>query len=655
MKNILLVSPHSENEALWVTGEEVCGEVLNNFMPLGLATVAGLTGEEYHVDIWDELVHGVIQDGTRFRRQYDLVGVTGYKIHLRRCRELAALFRQRGIPVAIGGPGVSGSPDTYRGYFDHLFIGEVELTWPQFIKDWERGCAKVEYRQIDKPDLSASPLPRWDSILDVVDRYSMGCVQTTRGCPFDCEFCDVIYIYGRRSRHKPIANVLEEVRRMEQMGKDNVFFCDDEFIGDPRYAKDLLRELIQLNNSFRQPLTFSTQLTMNLSKDQELLELMADANFNLIFIGIETPNPESLQETGKFQNVRKDLVADIHKILSYGIAIRSGLIVGFDHDGLDIFDIQYDFIQKACLQSLGVNMLKAPLETKLYTRLRREGRVVDLSKVYTGLGPSRSYTNILPKLMSRVELLEGFQQLLRRTHSWDSFRDRIFGFVSLVKRRPNVREPVLAAEEARRICLSEPGLSPEGRSAIEAIIDHTERTAPFMLRRVKVIIVQYCRYLTTLAKLYSHLDRQTELERTNAFPLELDARPVPISDGFRDEFNKFFPQVYSRVYVNLTDPSRVPAALTEVFVDFLVSWGKDFEGFEAHHLVYLNEISDRTCAQFNGQPPQEFVARPVGDTQLPNIKRTRLAEDVLTTVAQELLKLTLPAKDGEQRRQASTH
>src|ERR1051325_8233299 len=242
MKKILLISPNAENEALWTSGEEKCGEVLNNFMPLGLATVAALSGDGFHVDIWDELVHGVIDETTRFAHRYDLVGITGYKMHIRRCRELAAYFRQRGIPVAIGGPGVSGSPDAYRGHFDHLFVGEVELTWPQFLKDWQQGCAHSEYRQIDKPDLSQSPLPRWDSILDVVHRYSMGVVQTTRGCPFDWQFCDVIYLLGRPSRHKPIANVLAEVREMERLGKDTVFFCDDEFIGDPRYAKDLLRE-----------------------------------------------------------------------------------------------------------------------------------------------------------------------------------------------------------------------------------------------------------------------------------------------------------------------------------------------------------------------------------------------------------------------------
>jgi radical SAM superfamily enzyme YgiQ (UPF0313 family) len=174
--------------------------------------------------------------------------------------------------------------------------------------------------------------------------YANGCVQTTRGCPFDCEFCDVIYIYGRKPRHKPIDKVLDEIRVLQGYGMKTVFLCDDEFIGDPKYARELVERLIELNNSFPSPLSFRTQITMNVSKDAVLLEMMADANFDMFIIGIETPNQESLRETGKFQNIREDLVADIHKIFSAGIGIRPGMIVGFDHDGPDIFEMQYRFI-----------------------------------------------------------------------------------------------------------------------------------------------------------------------------------------------------------------------------------------------------------------------------------------------------------------------
>src|SRR5262249_3788695 len=156
---------------------------------------------------------------------------------LPRCRQVASVLRRRGLKIAVGGPGVSGTPDAYRGSFDILFIGEAENTWPQFLRDWETGEPKTEYRQIEKPDLTASPMPDSRSLAPFAKTYAMGSVQTTRGCPFDCEFCDVIYLFGRRSRHKPIETVLAEVRAMQRLGMQSVFFCDDEFIGDPKYVK----------------------------------------------------------------------------------------------------------------------------------------------------------------------------------------------------------------------------------------------------------------------------------------------------------------------------------------------------------------------------------------------------------------------------------
>jgi hypothetical protein len=306
-RNILLISPASDNEALWVTGNEG-PQVKNNILPLGLATVAGITSIQYCVDIWDELVHGIIDDKTTFDKEYSIVGITGYKAHLPRCRELAAIFRNRDMVVAIGGPGVSATPDDYRDVFDVIFVGEAERTWPQFLRDWQKGKYKSEYRQIEKIDLAESPLPKWDSIAGEVDKYALGSVQTTRGCPFDCDFCDVIYLFGRRPRQKPIHRVLEEVKTLERLGVLNIFFSDDEFIGNHKNAKELLRSLIKLNRSFPKPLRFSTQTTLTVGRDRELLQLLADANFDLLFVGIETPNMAALREVHKTQNLGGDLV-----------------------------------------------------------------------------------------------------------------------------------------------------------------------------------------------------------------------------------------------------------------------------------------------------------------------------------------------------------
>ena len=638
-KRILLVSPNASNEALWVTGdEELRGWAMNNFVPLGLATVAALTPDDrFEVQIWDELVHGTL-DGDGFGKlpwRPDLVGVTGYKAHIERCRQVAQVFRRHGIPVAIGGPGVSASPGDYRQSFDYLFIGEAEETWPAFLADWIEGRAKTEYRQIQQLDLNTSPAPRWDSISADLSKYAFGGVQTTRGCPFDCEFCDVIYLYGRRARHKPIPQILEEVRRLEAAGFQNVFFADDEFIGDRKYTKELLRELIPLNNSFARPLTFSTQVTMNLSRDDELLELVADANFDLVFIGVETPNKESLRETHKMQNIREDLVADVRKILSYGISVRAGMIVGFDHDGPGIFDEVYDFIQAAYLPSLAINMLKAPLGTRIWQRLRLEGRVVSLENL-AGKGHPRTYTNIIPKGMTRAELVEGYGRMLARLSRWEAFGERVRGFVTNFRRVPRVRQESLPMDDVRGLA-EQLGLSGEEAIIVNGLLELTAERAPFLLRRVKRLVVQHASYRRTLAKLQEQIARQVKLELTPGIEFDLDDRAIPLPPGFRDAYNRIFPEIHRRVWLNLHDRKRTPEALTEVFVDFLVRWADSFSQFEPFHLAFLKEVCDRTCAKFNGVPPETFAAiESIPEVEVPNVKRTRLGDDVLRTVDQEI-------------------
>jgi radical SAM superfamily enzyme YgiQ (UPF0313 family) len=636
--NILLISPASDNEALWITGKEG-PEVKNNFPPLGLATIAGLTPSDFHVDIWDEVVHGLIDEDTRFARNYALVGITGYKSHLPRSRQLAIIFRQRSIPVAIGGPGVSGTPDEYADDFDFIFIGEAEKTWPSFLRDWQAGNHKSEYRQIEKIDLADSPLPKWDSIAADLPLYAIGCVQTTRGCPFDCDFCDVIYLFGRRPRHKPLKNILEEVKILERLGLKSIFFSDDEFIGDRRYTKELLKELIPLNRSFRQPLTFSAQVTMNLSKDEELMQLLADANFDLLFIGIETPNKASLKASNKLQNLATDLVGEIHKILSYGLAIRAGIIVGFDNDDMDIFGIQSEFIEKSFIPSVAINMLKAPFGTKLWARLRQEGRVVIITPEARGrMGHPRSYTNIIPRQMSRVELLQGYRELLVRVFSWESFTQRVNGFAALVRRPPEIAARSNPETEIQAL-LATLDVGPAGRQAIKDIILNTARVAPFFLERVRALIVQHAKYRESVNTLLFQLDRQIELESSGQLSFERDQSPVPIPMAFREAYKSIFPEVYNRVYANLKDKNQGLEALVEVFMDFMLRCGAGFTRLEDYHRIFLEEICDRTCAKFNLQPPEEFVPLGAGDQALPAGKRFHIGEDILKSVEQKLFKL----------------
>src|SRR5262249_51899138 len=216
MKNILLINPLYNLEIRWIANEQQMG-VKADYFPLGLATVAALCPQGYHVDIWDELVRGPIEKG-ELPRDYDLVGVTSHRANFQRAFDISKYFRSKNIPVVVGGPGVSGSPDRCRGKFDSLVIGEAELIWPQFLEDWENGKFEKEYRQVAKPDVTRSPRPKWDSIVSDVPYYAMGTVQTTRGCPFDCEFCDVIYLNGRAQRYKTTEQILEEVRVLQRLG-----------------------------------------------------------------------------------------------------------------------------------------------------------------------------------------------------------------------------------------------------------------------------------------------------------------------------------------------------------------------------------------------------------------------------------------------------
>ena len=642
-KNILLISPDQENEGLWVSGEEG-PEVKNNLVPLGLATLAALTPDTFHVDIWDEVVHGLIEDDTRLEKEYALVGITGYKAHLPRCRRVAAVFRKRGIPVVIGGPGVSGTPDDYRKDFDVLFIGEAELTWPRFLRDWENGGYRPEYRQIDKVDLTASPVPRWESIAGDISRYSFGAIQTTRGCPFDCEFCDVIYLFGRRPRHKQVDTVLEEIRVLQRLGAKKIFFADDEFIGDRKFVKELLPKISEINRSFPEPLTFSTQLTMTVRRDPELLPMLADANFDLLFIGIETPNKASLREVQKMQNIAGDLdmVSEVRTILSYGMSIRAGIIVGFDHDDLDIFDTQYNFIQDACIPSVSINTLKAPFGTRLWTRLRQEGRVVAIPRAVRDLlGHPRSHTTILPKNMSRIELMAGCNRLLERVFSWESFAERTCGFISIINRKPALLEaeptPDVDALAARI------DADAEAREAIGRMIRYTAEHAPFMLSRVRALICQHATYRKSIAGLLPEVDRQIELESSGVITFEQDTRPILIPPAFRAAYKTFFPQVYRRVYLNLHDKEQLPDALVEVFADFLVRWGASFTQLEDHHYAFFDELCDRTCAKCNGQAPETF--EPVTDetASVPDVRRRRLDDDILQSVGQTLLRVAAGA------------
>jgi radical SAM superfamily enzyme YgiQ (UPF0313 family) len=519
MKNILLVCAHFDPEfSNWVYHELPIRLQKKAFIaPLHLATVAALTPKEIEVRIWDEPVHGLIDERTDFGREYDLVGITAFSSHMRRARKIARILRERGMLVAIGGPGVTAAPESCRDDFDILFIGETEKTWPQFLADFQAGNYAKEYRATDLPDLSLSPAPRWDSIADVMkSSYVTGGVQVTRGCPFDCEFCGVWQTFGRKMRTKPIAQVINEVVALQRLGMESILYCSDNFVGNPRYAKEVLRAVTAVNNSFDRPLNFATELDITIARDEEMLALLADANFSGLLIGIETPNKESLKEARKRQNLRGNLIEECRKIQSFGVPIDASMIVGFDHDTPDVFDRQFEFLQESFIPLPKIHMLKAIEGTELKTRMVGEGRVLDMNRLYRSGSAeyldAHLYTNILPKKMSRRELLLGYLDLIERIFDWDNFEVRMKGFVTNVKRRPNrpLEDPNSEIVGSLRKVLQ--ALPNNIQAPINRILEHTEQRAQFMMRAVAVLIFRQYFESSRLPAIRKEIIQQVEAE-----------------------------------------------------------------------------------------------------------------------------------------------
>ena len=322
----------------------------------------------------------------------------------------------------IGGPYASLCPEDLRGRCDVLFVDEAEETWPQFLRDYAAGAWQAEYVPAEKPDLTTAPTPRFDLLK--VDRYHALTVQFARGCPFTCEFCDIIVVYGRRPRAKSVPQVIAEVAECHRLGARQVFLVDDNFIGNKKLAKELLRAIAAWSEERGHPIHFNTEVTLNVAQDDELLALLRAAHFTTVFIGIESPRPASLVETHKTQNLRGDLVASVRKVQSYGIQVQAGMIVGFDHDDETIFDEQLRFIQEARIPVSMTGMLQAMPKTPLHARVTAEGRLIGESS-----GDQFVFSNILPRRMTRLELYRGYRELVTTLYDFRVFRRRALDFL----------------------------------------------------------------------------------------------------------------------------------------------------------------------------------------------------------------------------------
>jgi radical SAM superfamily enzyme YgiQ (UPF0313 family) len=397
------------------------------FPPLGLLTLAGLTPPDFDVTLCDENIGESIDYGT----DASIICITGYIIQIEHVFEIAERFRALKKTVVIGGPLANLLPDICALYCDVLFEGEAEYTWARFLRDYLAGTVERRYQEPEKIHLPDSPLPRLDLLKG---KYAHGIVQCTRGCPFSCEFCDIIVMYGRKMRLKTIERVLQEIEAWKARGVPQVFFADDNFIGNRAYAKDLLRAIARWNKRQRQAMSFYTQASIDMVRDEELLGLLRDANFVSVFIGIESPRKSSLAETHKTQNEKLDMVEAIHKIQSYNLFISAGMIVGFDNDDATIFDEQYDFLQRAGIPIAMVSALMAVPKTPLYKRLKAAGRLLKRtaksSREPSQYAGTNGGTNFHPLLMTVEELKRGQQRLCRRVYAPKAFAERLLANLS---------------------------------------------------------------------------------------------------------------------------------------------------------------------------------------------------------------------------------
>lgn len=391
---------------------------------LALPTLAALTPAPHEVVCCDENVTPI-----DFDTDADIVGITGYTLQAERMFALAAAFRERGKLVVMGGPFASLVPEECREHTDVLFIGEAEYTWPKFVSDYANGSFADTYEEKEKVSLTDSPAPNWDKL--PVERYGSLAIQTTRGCPFDCEFCDIIVLFGRKVRPKPIDRVVDEVRVLVERGADSIFFTDDNFIGNRRYAKDLLRSIIAFRRGMTRQLNFYTQVSLNLALDQELLDLMVQAGFNRVFIGIETPRRDSLLEANKRHNAARDIIDSIRAIQKSGLIVWAGMIVGFDSDDHAIFREQYDFLQAAGIPLVMSGMLVAPHKTPLWKRLEKDGRLWSEE----GFANNFASTNVIPKQMSRQQLFEGYRWLIRELYTPHAYEERLITAIESIDRK----------------------------------------------------------------------------------------------------------------------------------------------------------------------------------------------------------------------------
>jgi len=398
------------------------------FPPLGLLTVAAMLSSEWEKKLVDMNVTTLTDEDLKWA---DYVFISAMAVQKDSVKEVISRCRQLGVKTVAGGPLFTTGYDEFDGV-DHFVLGEAEVTLSPFLADLDKGCAQHIYTSNERPDLGKTPIPMW-SLLNM-KKYSAMSIQYSRGCPFNCEFCDIIILNGHRPRTKDKAQVVAELDALYHQGwRSSVFIVDDNFIGNKKKLKaETLPAIIEWMRKRKHPFSLNTEASINLADDEELMRLMVKAGFNTVFIGIETPNEESLAECHKLQNINRDLVASVKKIQNLGLQVQGGFIVGFDNDPLSIFKSQVSFIQKSGIVTAMVGLLNAPPGTRLYQRLKQENRLL---KDFSGNNTDCSI-NFIPK-MDYETLINGYKHILNTIYSPKLYYERVKIFLKEYKPREN--------------------------------------------------------------------------------------------------------------------------------------------------------------------------------------------------------------------------
>jgi radical SAM superfamily enzyme YgiQ (UPF0313 family) len=468
--------------------------------PLGLATLAGLCPDDWDIEIVDENIEPVPLDTNA-----DIVGVCGMGVQFERQKELLAYYKARGKFVVSGGSYASLCPEKYEMLADTVIAGEAEYIWPAFCRDFVSGHPRKLYRESGSVSLAASPTPRFDLLKS--SQYAWTTMQFSRGCPFRCEFCDIIVMFGRRPRTKPLEQIGRELDALRELNVRDVFFVDDNLIGNPKAAKQLLRYLIEYQRSHNYRFRFGTEASLNMADDPELLDLLHEARFGWVFIGIESPDEGSLEEVKKRQNMKRDMLESVREIYRHGIDVTAGFIVGFDNDRTDVFDKQYEFIVEAGIQRAMIALLLAIEKTPLYERLSKDGRLVPER---LGCDNLKMATNIVPKGMTYEQMINGYKELYYRLHQYPAIARRIRNKFRYL------RHPIHGDAGSLKKVLGALGKMLRhilGQEGVSGLYHFLRSFPPFKPKLAPWVFLDWIHELSTRDYIERHFVRESDLDR----------------------------------------------------------------------------------------------------------------------------------------------